>query len=101
MTPRAWRRKGYRTIIRKGIAYLFRPATEEIIMAPLIDGQWPPTDNLGAAPWNRWSPAAAARQPALLDDLRATAATCYCDQGDIAMCDYCGGIRPSPWLSAH
>lgn len=98
MTPRAWRKAGYRTIIRKGTAYLFRPATEDVIAAPLQDGQWPATDNLGSAPWNRWSRTDVAAHPTLLEDFRATAATCLCDQGIVQMCDYCAGLRRSPWL---
>ena len=101
MTPQAWRKAGYRTIIRQGTAYLFRSATEEIVAAPLNDGQWPKTDNLGAAPWNRWSPADGAQHPRLLEDFRASAATCYCDQGTVEMCDYCAGTRSSPWLTAE
>jgi hypothetical protein len=99
MNPRGWRQAGYRTIIRKGVAYLYRPSTEEVIEAHLQQGQWPATDNLGSAPWNRWSRADADSQAGLLEDFRATAATCYCDQGHIATCDYCAGIRLSPWLT--
>jgi len=99
MTPQAWRKAGYRTIIRQGIAYLYRPSTEEVIAAALCDGEWPATDNLGAAPWNRWSPADNARYAALVEDFRATAATCYCDQTPASMCDYCAGTRRSPWLN--
>lgn len=99
MTPRAWRQAGYRTIIRDGTAYLYRPATEEVVAAPLQDGGWPTTDNLGSAPWDRWSRTEAAAQMARLEDFRATAATCYCDQGRTQMCDYCAGLRRSPWLT--
>ena len=101
MTPHAWRQGGYRTMIRNGIAYLYRPATEEVIAASLQQRQWPATDNLGSAPWTRWSRADAAAHPGLLEDFRATAATCYCDQGTITMCDYCAGLRHSPWLSGE
>ena len=101
MTPRAWRQAGYRTIIRHGTAYLYRPATEEVIAAPLQQGDWPATDNLGAAPWVRWSRQDEGRHPELLKDFRATAATCYCDQGPATMCDYCAGTRRSPWLPAE
>ena len=101
MTPRAWRQAGYRTMIRDGIAYLYRPATEEVIAASLHQGPWPATDNLGSAPWTRWSRADDAAHPGLLEDFRATAATCYCDQGTVAMCDYCAGLHRSPWLSSE
>ena len=98
MTPRAWRQSGYLTIIRQQSVYLFRPTTEEVVTAPLQNGQWPSTDNLGSAPWVRWSPVDCAEHGALLEDFRATSATCYCDQGAVTMCDYCAGTRRSPWL---
>jgi hypothetical protein len=100
MTPRAWRQAGYRTIIRDGTAYLYRPATEDVIAAPLLNGQWPTTDNLGAAPWTRWDRHETAAHPRLLEDFRATAATCYCDERTDVPCDYCAGLRNSPWLSS-
>lgn len=99
MTPRAWRQSGYRTIIRDGTAYLYRPGTEDVIAAPLQGGRWPETDNLGAAPWVRWGRTEAETNPQLLEDFRATAATCYCDRPRDALCDYCAGLRRSPWLS--
>lgn len=100
MTPQEWRQAGYFTIIRQGTAYLFRPSTEDVVSAPLSEGGWPRTDNLGAAPWIRWSPADCARQATLVEDFRATAATCYCDQGPVTFCDYCAGTRRSPWLAS-
>lgn len=98
MTPRDWRKTGYRTIIRDDTAYLFRSQTDEVIAAPLVNGQWPSEGNVNATPWRRWSRDDLSTNHALLDDFRATAATCYCDQKGTDLCDYCAGRRRSPWL---
>lgn len=97
MTPRDWRRAGYRTILREGRVYLFRPATEEVIEAP-AGGDWADHPNLNAAPWRRWQAADLTARPDLLADFRATAATCGCDRDGVELCDFCAGRRRSPWL---
>ena len=86
MNSKAWRKCGYKTIIRDGNMYLYHPDTGVIHWTPIAHGGWMDHENVNEEPWTNCMLADIPGR--LQKDIEKTIKNCYCDKG-VEICDFC------------
>lgn len=87
MNAKDIRAKGIKTIFRNGYVYLVNPSMMTAMMTRIDGGRWMDRPETGFA-----YVSLSDLSPSLQNDIEATLAVCYCDQG-VDTCDFCGGRR--------
>lgn len=93
MNATEWRKAGYKTIFRWNRVVLYQPLSGMVAHTPVAGGRWMDSDDIHCYPWTIEPDGIESLPPVCQDDLRLTAAYCYCDKSAADLCDFCAGLR--------